>query len=187
MHMVIYTTYIFARFWMKLNERDWSRSRIPIFGHFKFDVWKIILKISCYSPFDNSIFLLLKCLKSLYGRTCKNEGFFPFCFSRRDVGGSNAGPCFSGREARDDARARHRSAPLPQVRQNLSVRAHPAHPHGGQAHHLPGLPVRALRHGGQVTQLAPLPHVAPAPRHIHQGEHVKPITMSHPNFHGSLA
>jgi hypothetical protein len=99
----------------------------------------------------------------------KTPVFFSFCFSRRDVGGSNAGPCFSGRETGDDARARHGPAPLPQVREDLSVRAHPAHPHGGQAHHLPGLPVRALRHGGQVAQLAPLTHVAPASRHINQG------------------
>lgn len=29
--------------------------------------------------------------------------------------------------------------------------------------------MRAVRHGGQVAQLAALAHVAPAPRHLHQG------------------
>lgn len=29
--------------------------------------------------------------------------------------------------------------------------------------------LRAVRHGGQVAQLAALAHVAAAPRHLHQG------------------
>lgn len=58
---------------------------------------------------------------------------------------------------------------FPRCRQDLSVGAHSAHSLGRQAHGLPWVPVRAVRHRGQVAQLTALAHVPPAPRHQHQG------------------
>ena len=36
------------------------------------------------------------------------------------------------------------------------------------------VPLRPLRHGGQVEELAALAHVAPAPGHLHQGPPRRP-------------
>ena len=39
---------------------------------------------------------------------------------------------------------------------------------------MPWVPLRPLRHGGQVEELAALAHVAPAPGHLHQGPPRRP-------------
>ena len=107
-----------------------------------------------------------KYLTSYRERLSTNQQFWSH-FSERHA--ERHAPRQRRRQARDDARARHGPAALPQVRQDLPLRAHAAHAHGGQAHHLPRLQVRPLRHRGQVPQQPPLAHVAPAPRHLHQG------------------
>ena len=68
-----------------------------------------------------------------------------------------------------DAGPRHGSTPLPEVWQDLSICPHVAHPPGRQAHGLPRLPLRALRHRGQVQELPALAHVSAASRDQHQG------------------
>lgn len=76
---------------------------------------------------------------------------------------------FSEEIDRDDQGAGDGPAAVSQVRQDLPVGAHAAHASGGQAHRVLRVQVRAVRHGRQVQELAALAHVAPAPRHQHQG------------------
>lgn len=57
---------------------------------------------------------------------------------------------------------------MPEMRQDVSLGAYVAHSSGRQAHGLPGVPLRSVRHGGEVTELPSFAHVATASGHQHE-------------------